>query len=174
MFKNLKRILFATNFSDNCRTAFDLSLSLACSYHATLFLIHVIESDIPVTLEANIRSTIGEDKWEELQRGYKQNARQTLTGKMTSDSIVKAAFQQYFSEIENDKNNIQAAQYQTIVAKGDVAETILLETVNRNCDLIVMGARKGFLKTNSLGSKIKQVMRKSNVPVIFVPPHFES
>lgn len=174
MFKDLERILFATNFSKNCKPAFDLSLSLARRYHAILVLLHVIESDLPITVESEIRTNIGEDKWEELQKKYKQDARQTLIGKMTPESIAKTAFQQYCSEMENDKNKFLSTQYQTIVSKGDVANMILDEAENHNCDIIVMGAKKGFLKNNSLGLNIKQVMRKSKVPVVFVPPRFDS
>jgi len=49
----------------------------------------------------------------------------------------------------------------------------LTQAGNYECDLIVIGARKGFLKSNSIGPTAKGVMRKTRIPVLFVPPRSE-
>lgn len=172
--KDFESILFATNFSENCRHAFEVSFLMACRYNAKLVLAYIIESKLPVNIEGEIKSIIGEAEWEKIQKEHENDARQNLIGKMTSNNIAKFVLHKYSNEIEKFKNNSKICKYETVVAKGDVANSILNIAENHKCDVIVMGARNGFLKSKSLGSTLKQVMRNSKVPVIFVPPYIES
>ena len=51
MFNPVKSILFATNLTLACRPAFEVSISLAAQYHASLVLLHVLEGRIPPHIE---------------------------------------------------------------------------------------------------------------------------
>jgi nucleotide-binding universal stress UspA family protein len=44
MFKTIKTILFATDLSPNCRSAFEAAISLAAQYQAKLVLLHIISN----------------------------------------------------------------------------------------------------------------------------------
>ncbi len=45
-----KKLLYTTDFSDESKRAFALATSLAAKHHAKLFIVHVAETTVPVTV----------------------------------------------------------------------------------------------------------------------------
>jgi nucleotide-binding universal stress UspA family protein len=170
MFKPIKSVLFATNLSPSCWAAFEASIALAAQYKATLVLLHVIDRDVPMHVEEHLKAVLGMEKWEALAKEHQQDARQALIGKMSSDNLLTRALNQYCAEAGIHDVDCGLAGHETVVAEGDVIEEVLSQAARQGCDLIVLGARKGFLKNNSIGNVVKGVMRKSKIPVLFVPP----
>lgn len=56
-----------------------------------------------------------------------------------------------------------------VVEDANVAGAILNQAKKGNCDLIVSGNKKGFPEADALGGRIKELIRKSKIPVMVVP-----
>ncbi|MFZ7126453.1 MAG: universal stress protein [Desulfobacterales bacterium] len=170
MSKTIHSILFASDLTENCQTAFEMAFSLAENYKAKLILLHVIEKKLRKDIEDLIESAVGEQKWINLQEKEKQYIQQKLVGKISSESLIHTALREYCHDAGINRIECRIPSYETIVVKGNIIDSILETSVKQKCDIIVLGARKGFLKNNSLGLIVKGVMRQSKIPVIFVPP----
>ena len=63
---DVKKILYATDLSENARYAFAYAVSLADLYNASITFIHVL-SEIPDLLDKNVIGYISEERWEEIK-----------------------------------------------------------------------------------------------------------
>ena len=77
---NIKKILYATDLSDNARLAFAYAVSLANLYGAGLTLLHVLP-EIPALLDNSVVGYISAERWEEIKVQNLRDAQETLTGK---------------------------------------------------------------------------------------------
>lgn len=170
MFKPIKSLLFATNLSENCRPALNASITMAAQYRATLVLLHVIDRDVPAQIEEHFKAALGEEKWEAIKKEHEQDAREALIGKMSSDKIGEKVMRQYCSEAGIDPASCEFNWREVVVVDNNIAGAIIGQSREHGCDMIVLGARKGFLGGNTVGSTIKGVLRKAGVPVLVVPP----
>lgn len=172
MMKNIKNILFATNLSPNCQNAFELSLLLAEKHKSKIVILNVIENDIvSLDIQNSIKSAIGESAWKKIQEKNEKYLQEKLVGKMSSDNIIQFALNEYCLEVAKNMDECQIPKFDTVVSRGNIVDCILKEAKKNKCDVIILGAKKDFLKNNSLGNIIKGVMRETKVPVIFVPPN---
>ncbi len=169
MFKPIKSLLFSTNLSENCRPALEASIAMATQHQAELVLLHIIDRDVPGQVEEHFKTVLGEEKWEALKLEHEQDAHQALIGKMSSDKLTSRVMEQYCEEAGMDAATCNFPWRDVVVAGGDVAGTIIEQSIANNADLIVLGSRKGFLGGNSVGSTVKGVLRKSAIPVLVVP-----
>lgn len=169
MFKPIKSILFATNLSQSCMPAFEMAASMATRYQATLVLLHVLER-VPDYVESRLRGMLGEKNYDELVQKNSENARQALIGKKSSSSLIRDALDQFCTDAGIDDASCGYQSREIVVAEGDLVDEIITLAKKHTCDLIVLGAREGFISDNSIGHTIKAVMRHSKVPVMMVPP----
>ncbi len=170
MLKPVKTILFATNLSESLKPAFEFAVSLAIQYQANLMLLHVIDREFPGFFEKHLKDMIGEEKWQSITQEYEQDARQALIGKMSSHKLIRTALNHYCSEAGLDASGCDYQAREIVIEDENVVETIVRQADDLDCDLIVMGARKGFLTDNSIGPTVKGVLRRSRIPVMVVPP----
>lgn len=167
MFKSVNSLLFATNLSENCRPALEAAVALAAQCQATLVLLYVIGLEAHGGLDNYVRVYVGEKRWKEVEKEIEEDVSQTLTGKMTSKNIVENVVRKDSKDAGIDTSGIN---WETIVVENtEVTEEILNQASINNCDLIILGDRKGFLGSNAVGSKIKAVLRNSKIPVMVVP-----
>lgn len=169
MFKNIKSILFATNLSKNCIPAFELAVSLATRFQATIVLLHVIEK-MPDYIEGRLKGLLGENRWKEMLENHEKDARQALIGKKSSNAIIRNALLQFCNEAGVDDTACGYQSREIVVCEGEIIEEIVNQSVHSQCDLIVMGTREGFFSESSIGPTVKGVLRKSTIPVLVVPP----
>lgn len=169
MFTPIKSILFATNLSETCLPAFNMAASMATRHQATLVLLHVLER-MPDYVESRLKGLLGEKEYEDLAQKNSDNARQALIGKKSSNQFIREALAQFCTDAGIDDDSCGYQSREIVVSEGDLIEEIISQTNESKCDLIVMGARAGFLSDNSIGHTIKAVMRQSKVPVMMVPP----
>jgi nucleotide-binding universal stress UspA family protein len=173
MFDNVNAILFATNLSDSCRQAFDLAAAMATRFQATLVMMHVMEK-MPDYVEGRLRGLLGNEQWEAMQNSQEKNAQEFLIGKKSSNRMVKEALAHFCSQAGIDDDACGYHSREIVISDGDVVEDILKHAEEYNCDMIIMGARDGFLSKNTIGNTIKSVMRRSGIPVMMVPPTEET
>ena len=73
----VKKILYATDLSENARFAFAYAVSLADLYHASITFIHVLP-EVPDLLDKGVIGYISEERWEEIKSQNVDEARQAL------------------------------------------------------------------------------------------------
>ena len=81
---NIKKILYATDLSENARLAFAYAISLANSYRAGLTILHVIAEQ--TDLEERIAGYVSDDVWAQIKQRHFDEAREALIGKIESSA----------------------------------------------------------------------------------------
>ena len=165
---DVKKILYATDLSENARYAFAYAVSLANLYNASITFIHVL-SEIPNILDKSVIGYISEARWEEIKSQHVEEAREAIIGKKRDHLAIRDALH-HFSE--NLKENSEGEDFVTdeiIVVRGNPVEEIIKYSEEKNCDLIVMGTHgQGTLADVMMGSTARRVLRRSTKPVLVV------
>ena len=164
----IKRILYATDLSENARTAFAYAVSLADIYGAGLTLLHVLP-EIPQLLDNSVVGYVSADRWEEIKAQHLQEARETLIGKSRGRQAVKEVLHQFCKDTGADQKCADFVPDDIIVVRGNPVEQILNTAENQKCDLIVMGSHGyGALEDAMLGGTARRVLRRASSPVLLV------
>jgi nucleotide-binding universal stress UspA family protein len=145
--QDIKKILFATDFSENSEEAFDLAVTFARKFDARLIVMHVINE--PVDLRGFYVPHIS---FEKLEQEIAEGAEKMM------QKFCRTRIRDY-------------ANYETLIATGVPYEEILKKAKGEDVSLIVMGTqgRKGidhFL----FGSTAESVVRRAVCPVVTVRP----
>ena len=164
----IKKILYATDLSENARLAFAYAVSLADLYGAGLTLLHVLP-EIPELLDKNVIGYISAERWEEIKAQNVQEARETLIGKSRGRQAVKEVLHQFCKDTGADQKCADFVPDDIVVVRGNPVEQILKTAAAKSCDLIVMGSHGyGALEDAMLGGTARRVLRRANVPVLLV------
>ncbi|MBU1565199.1 MAG: universal stress protein [Proteobacteria bacterium] len=163
-----KTILFTSNLSTASRVAFKQAAMLANQFGAKLVLLHVMEK-ISGGYEGYVASVFGQDKWGEVLKNNREEAKHSLVGKVSPKQMVRAALNEFCKENEPGTESQEIPNNEIVVKEGDVVGVILQQAAQYKCDLIVMGASEGLLSGSSVGNNIKSILKKSKIPVLVVP-----
>lgn len=164
-----KRVLFATDLSENSRQAFKHAASLASYYDGNVIILHVMEKPI-ANLENTLATFLGAEKWQELQAGLKDKIETTLTGKRTDRKMVFQALKLLRNPVQ-DQSDLHAYEFDEILIQpGKVVDVVIKTCQEKECDVIVIAAHKGFFIDTVIGSTAKGILRQATVPVLIVPP----
>ena len=165
---NIKKILYATDLSDNARYVFAYAVSLAVKYSACITMLHVVH-DIHEYADRSLALYIGEDKWEEIKKRHLENARQVLIGKRKEHLAIKEVLEQFAAKVQSAEGSSEFSFDEVIVEIGNPVELILEVAENRNCDIIVMGKTgQGMIEGALMGSTATRVIRRSKKPVLVI------
>jgi nucleotide-binding universal stress UspA family protein len=163
----LKRILFATDLSENARIAFAYARSLADRYGAGLVILHVL-TEIQ-SLDTAIAYHIGREQWEKIKAERAHEAQNAIIGKKRDADAIKAALEAFCKGARECTGRREPIADETLVVRGDPAEQIIKHAEEKDCDLIVLGSHGHATKLAPLmGSTAKQVLREAFVPVLVV------
>ena len=164
----IKKILYATDLSENARLAFAYAVSLTDLYGAGLTLLHVLP-EIPELLDKNVIGYISAERWEEIKAQNVQEARETLIGKSRGRRAVKEVLRQFCKDTGADQKCADFVPDDIVVVRGHPVEQILKTAADKHCDLIVMGSHGyGALEDAMLGGTARRVLRRAKVPVLLV------
>ncbi|MEE4240556.1 MAG: universal stress protein [Desulfopila sp.] len=163
-----KTILFTSNLSSVSRVAFKHAAMLATQFDAKLVLLHIMEGPSS-NYEGYVSSVFGQDKWQQVLKNNREEAKHALVGKVTPKQIVRTALSEFCKENKREDENYVIPKYEIVVKDGNVVDTILKQAAESNCDLIIMGASEGLLSGISVGNNIKSVLKKSKIPVLVIP-----
>jgi nucleotide-binding universal stress UspA family protein len=145
--EEMKKILYATDFSENSKYALKYALSFARRFEAKLIILHVIQQPTyPLGMYAEI-SFDAMDKF--------------------SQSIAEATEK----EMRNLKETMMGdfTDYETIVLQGTPFLEILRTAKEKEVDLIVVGTHgRTGLDHVLFGSTAEKVVRRSPCPVLSV------
>jgi nucleotide-binding universal stress UspA family protein len=169
MFKLIKSILFATDLSEKCIPAFDFAVSLAIRYQATIVLLHVTEK-LPGYIESRLKGLLGEQEMEKVAAQHEKSIRESLIAKKSSNSLIQAALEQFCSSAGIDDDACGYHSREVVIRNGEVVDEIISQSEKYACDLILLASRKGLMTKATIGSVIKDVLRRSDIPVLVVPP----
>jgi nucleotide-binding universal stress UspA family protein len=169
MLKPIRSILFATDLTPNCQQALEFTIALATSFKATIYMLHVIER-LPDHVDERLKDLLGKHQWEDLVNSHQMNARRSLLGKQSTNSAVREAVHEFCQQTGIDEGACDFNSREIIISDGDVAEEVLKNAEENECDLIVLGAHRTVFSKTSVGNKVKGILKKSKIAVTVVPP----
>ena len=167
MLKPIDVILFATDLTPGCQQAYEFAVAMAIRNKALLYILYII-ADIPDTVENRLRSLVGRHQWQDLMQNKKEDIHKSLTGKRTSNQVLEE-IQDFCEKVGMDEDSCAFHSREIIISAGEVAETIIHNGEENECDIIVMGAHNGLISKNTIGDSIISVLKLSSIPVTVVP-----
>jgi len=158
MIPNIRKILYATDLSENAAHVFGYAAGLADRYDAKVTVLHVLEN-ISVNTGRQLESMLGNERFLELQQQRQQEGIDKIR------SQVETFCRDLASEMQDCKLTVEDVR----VAEGDPARQILETAEQIGCDVIVMGTHgERDLAETMLGSTARRVVRRSAIPVLVV------
>jgi nucleotide-binding universal stress UspA family protein len=138
----LKRIIFATDYSDSARRAQSYATGLAHRFGAELFVVHAKEPP---------NYALPPESWR------------------SADDIDARELQELQKSLKKSFPNLKSEFH---VGEGSAWQVVEAVLKNDNVDLIVLGTRgrTGVAKL-LLGSQAEEILRRSSCPVLTVGPH---
>ncbi|BBO72645.1 hypothetical protein DSCW_00620 [Desulfosarcina widdelii] len=173
MIPSFKKILFSTDLSENSRHAFFFAASAATCYGASLTILHVMEKATS-SIEADLEAFLGKQKRKELAKFSENTARIALIGKKRDHEMIRNALEFLCTSKEADNERHSYNLHDAIIKSGKVVEEILMTAKEIGSDLIVIGAHKGLISANVVGTTARGVLKRTRVPVLVVPPPNEN
>ena len=165
---DVKKLLYATDLSENARYAFAYAVSLADHYNAGITMIHVLP-EVPAMLDQTVIGYISEDRWQKIKSEQMDEAKEALIGKKRKHLAIKEVLHQFSEDMKQQQKGDGFTTDDIIVQRGNPVEEIIKSAQECNCDLIVMGTHgHGTLEDVMLGSTARRVIRRSKVPVLVV------
>ena len=158
MLPKIKRILYATDLSDNSRLAFGYAVAQAEQFGAQLMVVHVIEP-VSAYTQAHMSSLMGESEWMILQQDYNERLYDTLQSQL----------KQFCEQMSTDMPTQCLQDDLIFVRKGLPVEEILSLADEKKADMIVLGTHGyGMLQDTIMGGTVRRVLRRSKQPVLIV------
>jgi nucleotide-binding universal stress UspA family protein len=157
MIPEIKRILYATDLSENSSYAFFYALDMAKRHDAKIVILHSVK---PGRLISYAGSRV---------EGMMVKAKE-MDQEMSLEEIEKN-LRNFYKKIETQASApcIDLVS-KIIVPLGHPVEEILKAADEERCDAIVLGTHgKGFLTQTLLGSVAISVLQRSRKPVFVIP-----
>jgi nucleotide-binding universal stress UspA family protein len=159
MIPRIKRILYATDLSQNSAYAFRYAINSAVKHDAKIIILHVFEM-VSASYYALMESYIDEEQRKKIleERGNHAIARIRKRLKVFCEKELK--------DDPECTHRVQSVE----VCDGFPAEEILSKADELNCDAIIMGTHgKGIIQHAFLGRTVKRVLRRTRKPVFIIP-----
>lgn len=158
MIPTIKRILYATDLSDNARYAFNYAADLASRYDAQITILSVLEQMSPFA-EIQIQEMMGLKKWEELKQQHSESSREK----------AKSRVQDFCDEMHSDDDSCTFMVDDIRVPTGVPHREILKTAKEINADMIVMGTHGyNILQDSLIGGTARRIVKKSKIPVMVI------
>jgi len=165
----VKKILYATDLSENSRPALAYAVSLADLYGAGITILHALDES--PGMETVIMNYIGQERWIEIKKQNEEDAIKAIIGKKHEDDpSMKAALKTFYKTVAENYEDRNFVLDEVVVKRGDPADLTIETAEKNNCNLIVMGTQgHGGLAKMVLGSTAQKVLKRSKIPVLVVP-----
>ncbi len=158
MIPDIKKILYATDLSQNSAHAFRYAVYFSKKFDADVIILHVvgeISDDARIVLEAYI------DK----ERRKEFAAKKEVQAIERINKRLKIFCDKELADDPKSAEKIVSIE----ICKGYPEEEILKKADKFNCDAIIMGAHEKGMTHTFLGSVAKRVLRRSRKPVFIIP-----
>ncbi len=162
----IKKILYATDLSENAVHAFSYAVSLADTYGAGITILYVM-AKFPA--EQFVLNMIHSDRWKEIKKRHYSEVKDELITKKREHLAMKEVLQAFSEAVQAGAPNHRFVTDEILIKTGPPAETIVDTAKKRRSDLIVMGTRgHSALADVLIGSTAGWVVRHSPIPVLVV------
>jgi nucleotide-binding universal stress UspA family protein len=169
----IKRILFASDLSEEARHAFGYARNIAICHGAVILIVHVVEG-LSAGTEERVETAFGQDLYAELKRRKTETAHDILINKRIEAVRARDALDRMCEEASTSGLDASAVVEDITVVEGDVAAETLSIAREKECDLIVMGSRRrSRLAKVFVGDAVQNVLRQSDKLVLVVPAKAE-
>jgi len=155
MVPKIKKILYATDLSENSAYAFYYAIDFAQKHNANIIILHVVEQ-VP-----NARPYLST---EEIIKSREDSVKEAI-------EEIKNRLQSFCTRVEGEIGSpcVELVS-KRLVPVGHPTEEILNAADKEDCDLIILGTHgKGFLAHTFLGSVSSAVLQRTRKPVFIVP-----
>ncbi|GAB6907097.1 putative UspA4 [Desulfosarcina cetonica] len=179
MLNETKKILLATDLSEDCRNAYTHAFDIANACNGQIVLFHVITaSPIASSLERRIDRLLGKGGFDTIMTDYASEARSVLIGKRKEIDIIRNALAKFRTALSRFSGDAKATPTgeplpddEVIVRNGDdVVEEILSVVQEKEIDMIVLSAHAKTSDEANISKMMFQLLRLARVPVTIVPP----
>jgi len=158
MIPEIKRILYATDLSENAKHAFTYAATIANRFDAKITILHVIET-LSKNAERQIAEFLGKDRWNEIQKNKKQEYIES----------IKKRLNDFCEEMYSSLKSCPFLVDEIIVKEGIAVDEILKAVDSENCDMVVMGTHgHGVIADALIGSNARRVLRRCKKPVMVI------
>ena len=156
MIPKIKKILYATDLSENSAYAFRYAVVSAQQHGARIYILHVLEE-----IRSNLLHPYFEmEKLQEIREKGKEEIKDRIQKRLET-------FCQRELMKDPECRDLVAS---TEVVEGDPAAEILRKADELGADLVVMGTHgKGLLEHAFLGSVSEKVLHRIKIPVLTIP-----
>jgi len=152
----IKKILYATDLSENSAYAFYFAIDFAKKHNANIIILHAVEPIPP-----DVMPYIEREKIVQIEKDIIREAIEE----------IKNRLQSFCTRVEGQIGPpcVELVS-KTLVPLGHPMEEILNAADREGCDLIVLGTHgKGFLAHTFLGSVSRAVLHRTQKPVFIIP-----
>jgi nucleotide-binding universal stress UspA family protein len=158
MVAKIKKILYATDLSQNSAYAFQYAVNAAEKNDAQIFILHVLER-IPSAEDWLLRDSV---LGERLRKEYE-------TERVNAAAKIKERLEEFCQrELKEKPALLKRVTIQVI--DGNPAAEILKKADEFNPDMVVIGTHgKGLLAHAFLGSVAEKVLNRIKIPVFIIP-----
>ena len=156
MIPKIRKILYATDLSENSIYAFYFAIDFAQKHNANIIILHVVEPIPPRVYLYVEKETIVKNEEDHIKEGIEE---------------IKNRLQSFCRRVEGQIGSpcIELVS-KTLVLLGHPTEEILNTADREDCDLIILGTHgKGFLAHTFLGSVSSAVLHRTRKPVFIIP-----
>jgi nucleotide-binding universal stress UspA family protein len=158
MLPEIKKILYATDLSENARYAARYAVALGERFDAEVTILNVIER-ISANIHSRVAAMLGEEEWQEIQV---RRQKEIFT-------IIQERLRNFCQELQGQLAGCRLEQAEILTREGEPVSEILALAEERPFDLIVMGTRGlGALADAVMGSTARRVIRRAKIPVLVV------
>ena len=158
MVPSIKKILYATDLSENARFAFGYAMCLANHHDAKITVLHIVEQLSPFS-RSMVEEIIGEKRWTEIK---KEKETRIIEG-------LKNQLNEFCHAIGREFPNCPFVIEETIVETGHPVDKIVRLAEKAAFDIVLLGSRgRGGLSDVTLGSTSRRVLRRCHKPVLIV------
>ena len=156
MIPKIKKILYATDLTENSAYAFRYAVSSAQQHGAKIHILHVLEE-----IKTNLL-------WAYFEMEKLQAIREK--GKDEIKDRIQKRLEIFCQRELMDSPACRDLVASTEVVEGDPAAEILRKADELEADLVVMGTHgKGLLAHAFLGSVAEKILHRIKIPVLMIP-----
>lgn len=158
MIPKIKRILYATDLSENARYAFNYAGDLAHKYNARITIISVLESFSHVS-ENRVKDIVGDEKWAQLKSEHSK----------VSVEKIKERVSDFCKEMDGQIDSCSQIVDDIQIAKGISHVEILKTAKDIKADMIILGSHgHNIFQDSLLGSTARRIVKDSIIPVLVI------
>ena len=159
MIPQIKKILYATDLSQNSVFAFRYAINSAITHDADMIILHVIDHMLGAN-PAMVDLYIGEDQRKMIFDSQKEGA----------IDRIKKRLDNFCDQAQKNNPDVLNKVVSIEICEGSPPEVILRKADELYCDAIVMGTNgKGIISHTLFGNTAQKVLRRARHPVLIVP-----